>query len=140
VGVPEPAAGPARDKATFPPRTLTPILSMTRITDAHLPGSPDLFVRHRPHLLAQFEEGVDRRRPGLLPLLLLDGRNAEVVGIHEPIFYISAPALAEPARNGTVEARAVDGRAAGYRTVELPGGVEAARLAPLRTALEGGRP
>ena len=54
--------------------------------------------------------------------------------------------LAEPAENGTVEARVVDGEGnvyvalTGYRTVELPGGVEAARLAPLRTAMEGGRP
>jgi NAD(P)-dependent dehydrogenase (short-subunit alcohol dehydrogenase family) len=53
-------------------------------------------------------------------------------------------ALAEPAENGTVEARVVDGEGnvyvtlTGYRTVELPGGVEAARLAPLRTAMEGG--
>ncbi|HSF43078.1 MAG TPA: SDR family NAD(P)-dependent oxidoreductase, partial [Thermoanaerobaculia bacterium] len=52
-------------------------------------------------------------------------------------------ALAEALGDGAVEARVVDGEGnvyvslSGYRTVELPGGVEPDRLAPLRAAMEG---
>ncbi|HKV12191.1 MAG TPA: SDR family NAD(P)-dependent oxidoreductase [Thermoanaerobaculia bacterium] len=52
-------------------------------------------------------------------------------------------ALAEALQDGAVEAQVVDGEGnvyvslSGYRTVELPGGVEPDRLEPLRAALEG---